>query len=204
MYSDTLKNYFPQIVIDSKISTEILNSQGIEFDNYYAKLSDLVLQFSVDTATWALAIYEKDLNILTDHTKNYDSRRRVIKSKWHGNGKFSSELIKAVCYAFITGNISVTFDGIIHIYITVTSGISSTIDDLQEIINQIKPAYILVDYRITSKTSDVLNINTFTLCGEEIRVFPYQITNIESNGEIDIALGQSSGAEIITVGPKEE
>lgn len=42
------------------------------------------------------------------------------------------------------------------------------------------------------------------LCGEEISVYPYQITNLESIGKIDIALGQTQSAETIEIKPKGE
>jgi hypothetical protein len=157
LYSDILKSYLPQNLTDLKINSEVLNAEGIEFDNFYNKLSDLILQFSIDTATWALDIYEKDLNIQIDHTKDYDSRRRVIKSKWQGDGKFSSELMKLVCYAFIHGNVSVKYDGTIHITITDIDFIPYDIDTLMIIINELKPAYILIDYKFSTENQSSTN-----------------------------------------------
>lgn len=150
-YSDTLKSYFPPIITDSKVFTEILNAEGIEFDNYYDKLADLELQFDVDTATWALDYYEKDLNIVTDHTKSYDDRRSVIKSKWRGTGKFSSALIKIVCTAYTNGDVDVTFDGTIHVKFVNKLGIPENIEDLKAAIEQIKPAWLSIDYVFTYK-----------------------------------------------------
>jgi hypothetical protein len=162
-YSDTLKNYFPPIVTDSAIFTEILNAEGSEFDNYYDKLADLELQFEVDTATWALDYYEKDLNIVTDYIKDYDSRRSVIKSKWRGNGKLTSTLIKIVCDAFTNGNVQVTYDGTIHVKFTSITGIPSNMDDLKNAVNQIKPAYMLLDYLfsylLVKEIDSVMTIN---------------------------------------------
>jgi len=146
LYSDILKSYFPNIVTDSKIFSEILNAEGIEFDNYYDKLSDLELQFDVDTATWALDYYEKDLGIVTDYTKDYDSRRSVIKSKWRGNGKLTSTLIKIVCDAFTNGDVQVTYDGIIHVKFTSVIGTPPNMGDLKNAVEQIKPAYKLLEY----------------------------------------------------------
>ncbi|MDR3595092.1 putative phage tail protein [Clostridium sp.] len=145
-YSDTLKAYFPPIVTDSAINSEILDSCGSEFDNLYNQMADLQLQFDVDTATWALDYYEKDLGIVTDYTKDYDTRRSVIKSKGRINGKLTSTAIKIVCDAFTNGDVAVTYDGTIHVKFTSVTGIPSNMDDLKNAVNQIKPAYILLDY----------------------------------------------------------
>lgn len=145
-YSDTLKTYLPPILTDSAIFEELLKSEGIEFDNIYGKLADLELQFGVDTATWALDIYEKELNITTDYTKELDYRRSVIKSKWRGSGKLTNALIKIVCDSFSNGDVNVTYDGTIHVQFTSVIGTPPNMDDLKNAVEQIKPAYILLDY----------------------------------------------------------
>jgi hypothetical protein len=146
LYSDTLKAYFPPNIQDSKIFSEIFNADGKAFDNVYAKIADLQLQFSVDTATWALDIYEKDLGIKTDYTKSYDDRRSVINSKQRGNGKLTNTLIKIVCDAFTNGDVQVTFDGTIHVKFTSVVGTPPNMNDLKNAVEQIKPAFILLEY----------------------------------------------------------
>ena len=53
-----------------------------------------------------------------------------------------------------------------------------------------------------SLTNDNLIFKTTMLCGEEIHVFPYQITNIHSKCNLHIALGNTQNAEIISVNPR--
>lgn len=145
-YSDVLKSYFPPIVTDSKINTELINTTGIEFDNLYDKIADLEMQFDIDRATWALDIYEKELGIVTDHTKNLDYRRSVIKSNSRGSGKLTNSLIKIVCDSFSYGDVNVTYDGTIHVQFTSVIGTPPNMQDLKNVVEQIKPAYILLDY----------------------------------------------------------
>ena len=146
MYSDVLKGYFPSLIKDSVVFSEILNAEGLEFDNLYDKIADLELQFSVDTSTWGLDIYEKDLNVVTDYTKSYDDRRSVIKSKQRGNGKLTNTLIKIVCDAFTNGDVQVIYDGIIHVKFTSVIGTPPNMSDLKNAVEQIKPAYKLLEY----------------------------------------------------------
>lgn len=162
-YINTLKAYFPPIVTDSRIFQEILNSEGIEFDNLYEKINDLELQFDIDTATWALDIYEKELGITTDYTKDLDYRRSVIKSKWRGTGKLTNTLIKIVCDAFTNGDADVTYDGIIHVKFTSVVGTPPNIDDLKNAVELIKPAHKILEYSyrylLIKEINDVMSLS---------------------------------------------
>ncbi|WP_407310905.1 putative phage tail protein [Desulfosporosinus sp. SB140] len=146
MRSDNLKSYLPPFLSTTDLFANIFNSQGQELDNIDVDIADLNAQFDVDTATWALDIYEKDLGKSTDYTKPLDYRRSVIKSKWRGSGKLNATLIKTVCDAFTNGNVEVTFDGTIQVKFTSVYGIPPNIEDLKAAIEQIKPAYLAVAY----------------------------------------------------------
>jgi len=126
--------------------SELFIAQGYELDSIDTAKADLDAQFNVDTATWALDIYEKELGIATDYAKPLDYRRSVIKSKWRGSGKLDANLIKTVCDAFTNGNVQVTFDGIIHVKFNSGFGIPPNLNDLRAAVDQIKPAYLLLDY----------------------------------------------------------
>lgn len=146
MYSDTLKSYLPTLLTDTKTFTEILNSEGIEFDTLLANIDDIKAQFNIDTATWALDTYEKELGITTNNTKALDYRRSVIKSKSRGTGKLNASMIKIVCDSFSNGDVQVTFDGAIHVKFTSVEGIPPNMSDLKKVVEEIKPAYLLLDY----------------------------------------------------------
>lgn len=149
MYSVKLKSYVPLFIADVKTFDEIYNSQGREFGTLNKKIDDLKAQFNIDTATWALDIYEKELGIVIDYTKPLDYRRSVIKSKDRGSGKLNSMMIKLVCDAFTNGDVEVSYDGIIHIKFASVKGIPPNMDDLKKAVEQIKPAYLLLDYLYT-------------------------------------------------------
>jgi hypothetical protein len=146
LYSDALKAYLPPMLTDTQTFNEILNSEGTEFDTLHSKIDDVKAQFNIDTATWGLNIYEKDLGITTDYTKALDYRRSVIKSKSRGTGKLNATMIKLVCDSFSNGNVAVTFDGTIHVKFTSVKGIPPNMNDLKNAVEQIKPAYLLLDY----------------------------------------------------------
>ncbi|MBZ9615284.1 putative phage tail protein [Clostridium estertheticum] len=146
MYSDNLKRSVAASVGNKNIFSSIYNAQGIELDTLFSNIDDINAQFNVDTATWALDIYEKELGITTDYTRPFDYRRSVIKSKNRGNGKLDATMIKLVCDSFINGDVQITFDGIIHVKFTSIKGIPPNLNDLKNAVEQIKPAYLLLDY----------------------------------------------------------
>lgn len=125
---------------------DILNTQGLEFQRENDRLEDFKNQLSVNTATWGLAIYEKELGIKTDINKDINDRRSVVNSKARGNGKVDATLIKMVADAWSNGDCIVTFDGKINIKFTSVYGTPSNLDDLKRVIDEIKPAHLGILY----------------------------------------------------------
>jgi hypothetical protein len=158
--STSLKSYLAAIVTDSTIFSQILNSENIEFNNLYNGMDDIELQFDVNTATWGIDYYEKELNIITDYTKDLNYRRSVIKSKWRSDGKLDSDLIKRVCDSFSNGNVQVTYDGIIHVKFTSVIGTPPNMSDLKNAVEQIKPAFILLEYLYSYLLIQDVNVMT--------------------------------------------
>lgn len=130
----------------TRLFSELLSAQNQELDSLNIKIADINAQFDVNTATWALDIYELGLGVATDYTKLLSYRRSVIKSKWRGSGKLDAALIKTVCDAFTNGDVQVTFDGTIHVKFNSVLGIPPNLIDLRVAVEQIKPAYLWLDY----------------------------------------------------------
>lgn len=141
-----LSDYIPSLIANTKTFTEIFNTEDQELNTLNSNVADIKAQLNFDTATWALDIYEKELGIATDYTKSLDYRRSVIKSKWRGSGRLTAAMIKIVCDSFSNGDVDVTFDGTIHVKFNSVLGIPPNLDDLKNAVDEIKPAYLLLDY----------------------------------------------------------
>ena len=63
---------------DSNIMKSILDTQGLEVDAIRFAVKDILKQCYVDTATWGLSLWEKELDI-TDISTNVNERRQKIK-----------------------------------------------------------------------------------------------------------------------------
>ena len=144
--SNELLSYIPKGLRSSKIFIQMFNAEKNEFDLIESSIEDVNKQLSVDTATWGLAIYEKELGIRTVIEKPLDERRSVIKSKMRGHGSVGSELIKLVVDSYTNGDVEVSFDGKININFTSLRGIPPNMQDVKNALENIKPAHLDVVY----------------------------------------------------------
>lgn len=131
----------------SQFIKDLLSAQQLEIDRLSNNIADLEKQLNIDTATWALSIYEKDLGIESNLTKSLEERRSVIKSKWRGTGKVDRTLIKLVVDAFTNGGVDVSFDGRIIVTFNDIKGIPPNLEDAQVAVENICPAHLAVIYQ---------------------------------------------------------
>ncbi len=136
----------------SNVYKSMFGAEEAEINLIEQRIADLNAQLNIDTATWALDIYEKDLGIPVDINKPYSERRAVIKSKERGSGKVDAELLKTVADAYANGEANVDFDGKIHIRFTSILGIPENQDDLEEVVDSLRPAHLEVIFHFLYMT----------------------------------------------------
>lgn len=141
-----LLELLPPYERSSKVFQEIIKVEQIEFDKLNTAIVDLEKQLNIDTATWGLLIYEKELGIKTNIIKPLEERRAVIKSKWRGTGKVDRALIKTVVDAYTNGGVEVGFDGRIIITFNDVKGIPPNIEDVYKAVDEIKPTHLSIMY----------------------------------------------------------
>lgn len=130
----------------SHVYREIFKAEGEQIDIFYANIADIQKQLLIDTATWGLIFYEKELKIKTDLNKPVDDRRAVIKSKLRGSGKVDHIQIKIVADAYTNGDVFVSFNGHIVVKFTSLYGIPPNLDDVKNALEDVKPAHLAIDY----------------------------------------------------------
>jgi len=142
----SLIDNLPIFMRKSKYIQNLLNVVETQLNNADTSLQDIYNQLNIDTATWGLAIYEKELGITTDVNKPLQERREYIKSKLRGIGKADAAKIKIVADAFTNGEVEVTFDGKINIKFNGEYGIPANIEDVEKAIEEVKAAHLAVVY----------------------------------------------------------
>lgn len=146
MFKDKLNRNLHRVVRKDPLTNEINGSIGLSMDNFQDEMKELYDQLNIDTATWALSVYEKELGIRTDLTKPLEERRSVIKSKLRGTGKIGAAQIEIVAESYSNGEVEVTLDHGIRIEFVSTYGIPPNMEDLKRVVREIAPAHLTINY----------------------------------------------------------
>ncbi|MDQ7096945.1 DUF2313 domain-containing protein [Desulfosporosinus sp. PR] len=144
-----LKDYLPPAVAKTRIFSTLLTSEQLEINNLNSSIQDIVNQCFVNTATWGLDNWESLLGIITDHRKDVNYRRTVVNAKLRGSGTITVNLVQNVAGSFINGKVAVIEHPSIYSFEVMfvgTVGIPPNLSDVQDVINQIKPAHLAVTY----------------------------------------------------------
>lgn len=136
----------PIFLRKSREINEIFDAEGNQIALLNTDIDDIKAQLSIDTATWGLDVYEKELKIPTDISKPIADRRSVIKSKIRGVGKIDALLIKLTADAYTNGQVNVSFNGHIVIQFTSQTGTPPNLNDFKNALEEIKPAHLAIDY----------------------------------------------------------
>jgi hypothetical protein len=137
-----LINYLPYFLRKSNILKEIFNSEELQFDLINDELTDISNQTYIDSATWGLELFEKELGIITNPSKPISERRNEIEYQLK-----KSYTVKADKSAIeLASNGSVSFDGRIIVKYTDVVGIPNDIETVKSRVSEIIPAHSRVLY----------------------------------------------------------
>ncbi len=185
---------------------ELYKSVGIEMDNVKSIIDDLGKEYFFDTMTTDIGIptFENLLRFKTSSNAILANRRSQLEARYKGRGKFSIDLIQAICNSWLHGNTDVSFiDDIIKIKFIGINGISNDLDNIYKAIQVIKPAQIPTDYELVSITDMSIYFGAATLSGETVTVYPWTNREIETTGVVNLGSAPAINAETTTIYPKE-
>lgn len=158
--------FLPKCYEASKIMKSILQTEGLEFDDIWSALNDILKQFYVETATWGLDIWEKELGLSSYAGKPDDQRRSRIISKLRGMGTVNVALIQNVAESYVYGTVSVTDHPETYsftIKFIDSLGVPPNLQDLKNAIDEIKPAHLAITYEYKYLLiSDIHNVMTIS------------------------------------------
>lgn len=203
MNKETLLSYMPDYYGNSEVIKNIMNANAIELTEVQEKIINILNQFFLLDADTSLDRWEKEFGIVNNKNLSIDERIKRILSKLRGLGTSTIDVIRNICLSYVqkANVIENNADYSFVIELISSVGFSEFITNLLKTLEEIKPAHLRVNLVMNSLTNDNLLFKTNMLFGEEIQVFPYQITNVNSKGKLNIALGNTQNAEIISVNP---
>ncbi|MBW9154851.1 YmfQ family protein [Clostridium tagluense] len=177
-YIPNLMKYLPPYYKPSKIMINIQESNAKEVGRFNYSKKDLLDQSYVGTATWGLSRYEKNLGIVTDLNKSYEERREIIYATKRGTGTATKKMIKNTAEAFSGGEVDVIEDNenyCFTIRFIGVKGIPKNMSAFKDMLDNIKPAHLLYDFKYNCTVWNFLNKFTWNEANkktwDEIKVY---------------------------------
>ncbi|NRT34558.1 hypothetical protein BJV38_002855 [Clostridium beijerinckii] len=200
-----LREYVPPVLCNEKIFIRIYSTQQEKVDGINNDIQDLINQCFIDTATWSLSIWEEEYGLKTVIDDTYENRRNRIRARKRGTRTTTKEVIRGICNSFVDKT-TITeygpqyyFDLLLKSY----SGFYNYLQDLMEIIEELKPAHLGVTYHLMAVTQSNIYIALTGFSGEIIKTYPWTPNDIESKLDYYVPTFQPSSLEKIKTYPKE-
>lgn len=156
MDKTTLLGYQPDYYKDSKVMDNINNANATELNLLNTAIINVYNNGFVDTAdSDTLARLENELGLPIANNYNIDYRRTKIYSKKKGQGTITPIQIENIAESFENGNVDV-IQNYSNYSFTIkfvgSKGVPPNLDDLKNIIEELKPAHLNAVYEFTYLT----------------------------------------------------
>ena len=156
-----MKNKLPAYYRKSKVMRELMQSLELEMERLRSAVQLTENQFFVLLADKNLSEHEKDVGLSPDLSTDFESRRSRVLSRLRGTGTVTKTMIKNVAASFVNGEIEITeypSQYLFSVAFTSKQGIPYNLTDIQNMIEEIKPAHLAVKYIFTYRLwQDVKN-----------------------------------------------
>lgn len=183
---NTLLKLLHKIYRKDKLTLELTKAISVQLYKVEQNIQEIAKQQYLDSASWGLDIFEKELNI-KGKSKPVEQRQSVIQAKWRGAGKLTLFLIQTTLQCYITGNIIVTFQK--RLMITMQGEILQAVNlyDVIHTIEEVKPAHI--GWNLKYSLPDIKNtvaVGAFAQSAIYIHVLPYTPSKWETQSNIAV------------------
>ena len=144
-YFVNLARYVPLFVSELAELAEIYRTEGYEVGKIKYSTLDLLDQCFVQTATWGLYLWERELGLVTNYQLSYEQRRKVILAKLRGQETTTVEVIRKTAVS-LTGCdaevIEYPSNYCLVIKFTGMYGIPPNVQQFRDALEEIKPAHL--------------------------------------------------------------
>ena len=201
-----ISKHIPPVVKNTENFKEIANTENIELNLVNSKLNNVFSdQFIEDATENGIKRLEKIMKIYPKSSDTLDDRRAVIILKNNFQLPYTYRTLEnklTALYGANGYNLKLLNNNYI-LNIEILSNIWSLFDSVIDNFRKILPCNLIINSTLVNKvTSNLYNIGSLNLIGEEITIYPYSSKAIESRVPLDINISQSAGAETMTTYPK--
>jgi len=154
----------PSYYRKSEVMNELVDSIENEVERLNNEITLTENQFFVVLADRDIAKHESDVGLVPDTSADIDTRRSRVMSKLRGTGTVTKTMMKNVAKSFVNGDIEIIEYPSTYCFavkFTSRTGIPYNINDIKNMIEEIKPAHLQVQYIFTYRLwQDVLDVLT--------------------------------------------
>lgn len=145
---------------DNLITKPIIDALEIEENVLNENIDDLKNQFYIDSATWGLDNWESMLGI-SKNNFDFQTRRENIKAKIRSKTTLTYEALKNICESYSHASVDIIVNHSDYSFVidfTGTIGIPIAFEELDKVINEVKPAHLAHTYKFNFNThGDISN-----------------------------------------------
>lgn len=143
-----LLNQMPSFYSNSGTMIQLFQVEDTEILQLQEAAESVLDQFFIESADTTIDRWEQEVGVPKSNLP-IEQRRETVKSKLRGYGTVTVSHIKNICDAFTNGDVAVvekpsTYE--FEIKFQNVRGIPPNMNDLQSVIEQIKPAHLGVTY----------------------------------------------------------
>lgn len=145
-----LINQLPEHYSKSIEVTAIQDGVRPVIDELNNNIDSLFEQAFINTATWAIDLWEKAFGIKSSED-NIEERRSRVMSKMRSGGTLSLSIFENILSSFYNGQVEIVeipAESKFEVHFTSTVGTPRNIDTITQVINEIKPAHLAFEYVI--------------------------------------------------------
>lgn len=201
-----MREKLPSYYRKSKVMNEILSSIEAEFDRLKAETVLTENQFFVILSDRDIKHHEEDVGLMPDTSADIDTRRGRVLSKLRGAGTVTKTMMKNVASSFINGDIEIieySSQYCFAVKFTSKTGVPYNLSDIQEMMEEIKPAHLAVEYIFTYRLwQDVLDelgtwqtVNTYTW--QEVLTFEIVYSLIINENDVYYCPDGNGNAKVV-------
>ena len=155
---DDLPSYYRK----SAVMQEIANSIETEFSRLQNETNLTENQFFVLLSERDISKHERDVGLSPDTESDIETRRSRILARLRGTGTVTKTMMKNVAKSFVNGEIEIIeypSQYAFAVKFTSRTGIPYNLEDIQAMVEELKPAHLAVDYIFTYRLwQDILNL----------------------------------------------
>lgn len=203
----TKAKYVPRLIYNDPNTNKVFTQQGLEIGKLKYYIDDLINNCFIETATWSLDIWEYEYGVISKDTDTIEIRRNRLLAKKKASGTITPKVIKNICNSFVdnTKIIQHYEDYYFELLLeNINKGFQNFLEELIQIIEEIKPAHLEVFYKLIQTTQSNLYIGSVICNSEIITVYPWTSNDIEAQTNVYVPISNSTTLETIMIYPKED